>query len=117
MGIDIAGPTVGSPAGMAYAHALSRAALPLIDLFQIGYAAGRLQDLYIPVGFDCHSRRVVASVLQPLQGVKEYGPGPLVSDIGHNSAHQPITLLSLSIWPRIAQPESMRAPLPTTVPA
>ncbi|OQB24123.1 MAG: hypothetical protein BWY13_00851 [Euryarchaeota archaeon ADurb.Bin190] len=40
VGIDIAGPAVRCPAGMAYAHALSRAAPHLVDLFQIGYASG-----------------------------------------------------------------------------
>jgi len=40
VGIDIAWPAVCCPAGVAYAHALSRAAPHLVDLFQIGYASG-----------------------------------------------------------------------------
>jgi hypothetical protein len=41
---------------MAYAHAFSRAAKALVDLFQISYSAGRLENIDLPAGFDSYAR-------------------------------------------------------------
>ncbi len=88
MRVGRVGFAVRRPARVTYAESAVELFSAVRSLFELGYLAFALDELYLRVFDDGDTARIIAPVLEPFKPVDKYGRGLSFSDVTDYSAHE-----------------------------